>query len=101
MSGNLTWKKENGEWGLEGVDLATLPPTVYGALSKLKDIEHPSCPTNGDVFRCKTDKELADLTFCPRQNAGRPLLCQGRVSEVSEEECDKCALDFYRSYAEV
>ena len=38
--GSLTYCKPNGEWGIEGVDLSTLPPKVYGALCKLKDLEH-------------------------------------------------------------
>lgn len=38
MSKRLTFSR-NGEWGIEGVDLSTLPPQVYGALCKLKDIE--------------------------------------------------------------
>lgn len=37
---NLTYLKPNGEWGIEGVNLSVLPPKVYGALCKLKDIEH-------------------------------------------------------------
>lgn len=34
-----TWSKPNGEWGIDGVDLAALPPRVYGALLRLKEIE--------------------------------------------------------------
>ena len=41
MSKNLTWLKPSGEWGIEGVDLAALPPAVYGALAKLMRLEHP------------------------------------------------------------
>lgn len=36
---NLTWARD-GEWGIDGVDLAALPPLVYGALYKLHDLEH-------------------------------------------------------------
>lgn len=36
---NLTWAKD-GEWGLEGVDLAELPPKVYAAVFKLHQLEH-------------------------------------------------------------
>lgn len=38
----LTYKTEDGSWGLRGVpwtQLAALPPRVYGALAKLKDME--------------------------------------------------------------
>ena len=37
---SLTYQKPNGEWGIEGVDLSTLPPAVYSALRKLCDLEH-------------------------------------------------------------
>lgn len=36
----LTFSRANGEWGIEGVNLAALPPKVYGALCKLHDLEH-------------------------------------------------------------
>ena len=41
MNKNLTWLKPSGEWGIEGVDLAALPPAAYGALAKLMRLEHP------------------------------------------------------------
>lgn len=37
----ITYRKPNGEWGIEGVDLSTLPPPVYRALHKLMALEHP------------------------------------------------------------
>ena len=40
----LTYNKPNGEWGIEGVDLSALPPKVYGAVAKLKDIESGRYP---------------------------------------------------------
>ena len=103
MSKNLTWKNEKGEWGIEGVDLAALPPAVYGALCKLKDIEHPTAPTNGDRIRAMTDEELVQLPFCPYEAAGKNLKCQddGITREVSMEECDRCALNYYKDPAEV
>jgi len=36
---NLTWARD-GEWGMDGVDLAALPPKLYRALYKLRDLEH-------------------------------------------------------------
>lgn len=36
----LTWQDGRGNWGMRGVDLAAQPPAVYGALHKLKDMEH-------------------------------------------------------------
>jgi len=39
MKTRITWKTEDGHWGIEGVDLSALPPRVYGALYKLKDLE--------------------------------------------------------------
>lgn len=37
----LTWTKEDGTWGVTGIDfnLEKLNPLMYGALSKLKDYE--------------------------------------------------------------
>lgn len=38
----LTYKTKDGSWGLRGVpwtQLVALPPRVYGALAKLKDME--------------------------------------------------------------
>lgn len=37
----LTWTKEDGTWGVTGMDfnLAKLSPVLYGALAKLKDYE--------------------------------------------------------------
>lgn len=43
MNKPLTYHKPSGEWGIEGVDLSTLPPPVYGALAKLMRLEHPLC----------------------------------------------------------
>ena len=37
---NLTFYRPNGEWGIEGVALSTLPSKVYAALCKLHDLEH-------------------------------------------------------------
>lgn len=35
----VTWSRPNGEWGVDGVDLTTLPPRAYMGLLRLKDIE--------------------------------------------------------------
>lgn len=62
MSKPLTYQKPSGEWGIEGVDLTALPPKVYGALMKLRDIEHPACPTNADALRAAmTTAEMARI----------------------------------------
>ena len=42
MSKPLTYRKPSGEWGIEGVDLSTLPPQAYGALAKLLRLERPA-----------------------------------------------------------
>ena len=39
MGKRITWKTPDGHWGIDGVDLAALPPRVYGALYKLKNLE--------------------------------------------------------------
>ena len=43
----LTWKKENGEWGLKGYDIKKVPRELYGYMCKLKDYEENDC--NDDV----------------------------------------------------
>jgi len=94
MSGKLTWKKPNGEWGIEGVDLTALPPAAYAAIAKLKDIEHPSCLTNGDRIRTMADEELAGVIMCPH-DGGSSGLC---VLE-SCANCFKCSLDWLKDPA--
>ena len=39
MSKQIIQTTPSGEWGIPGVDLASLPPRVYGARCKLKDME--------------------------------------------------------------
>lgn len=36
---NLTWWKPDGSWGVHGVEMWKLPPSAYGALHKLKEME--------------------------------------------------------------
>lgn len=36
----MTWSKPDGSWGVGMLNLAALPPRVYGALCKLKDMEN-------------------------------------------------------------
>ena len=61
MSSKITWRTPDGLWGIEGVNLAVLPPKVYGALCKLMEIEHPVCVSNGDKIRSMSDEELAQF----------------------------------------
>lgn len=35
----LTWTTPDGGWGVQGVDLRTVPTKVYGALYKLMEME--------------------------------------------------------------
>lgn len=52
--GHCTWNDGKGNWGIKGVDLATLPPNAYGALCKLHDIERLA-----DEIRKEEDPECA------------------------------------------
>ncbi len=67
MTKPLTYLKPSGEWGIEGVDLATLPPPVYGALAKLMRLEHPLCGTRAEMLRLASVEEMADMLTqaCP------------------------------------
>ena len=66
----LTYHKPSGEWGIEGVDLSTLPPQVYGALAKLMRLEHPLCGTRADMLRLASEEEMAEMLTraCPDAN---------------------------------
>lgn len=66
--GTLTYKNPDGTWGLKGVDwkaMTHLPPQVYGALCKLKDLEHPyeDAPQPEDNKR-GVDTEWIKNRFC-------------------------------------
>lgn len=36
---SMTWTAPDGSWGMDGVDLAALPPKVYAALRRLAEFE--------------------------------------------------------------
>jgi hypothetical protein len=67
----LTWSKENGEWGVVGVELRDLPPSVYGALMKLKRmedlIEQINAPTTKEWEAELAVDELLSMVV-PRQS---------------------------------
>lgn len=94
MTKPLTYNKPSGEWGIEGVDLSTLPPEVYGALAKLHRLEHPLCGTRAEMFRRASAEEMADI------------LCSGYCHPCDEtdvgcgpadENCHNCWLDWLQS----
>ena len=94
MGKPMTWRK-GGAWGIEGVDLAALPPKAYGALRKLLELEHPLCPTNADRIRTMSDEELAAAIICPNESGLEEVPCElddGR-------DCFKCCLDWLRDPA--
>ena len=50
----LTWRHPDGSWGLNGLDwkeLVALPPRVYGAVAKLKDLEELIDQANTEDLR--------------------------------------------------
>lgn len=60
--GRLTYADGKGSWGLKGVDwktLVSLPPQVYGALAKLKDMENQIDTINNSVSDKDGSVELA------------------------------------------
>lgn len=61
MTKPLTYRKPNGDWGIEGVDLSTLHPQVYGALAKLMELEHPLCGTRAETLRAANDEDMAEI----------------------------------------
>lgn len=106
MSKALTWKKENGEWGIDGVDMALLPPAAYGALCKLMYLEHPVAPTRADALRAMSDKELA--AFIARKSILSPceIICRGECrasnnfNKTSGQTCQSIILDYLLEPAE-
>lgn len=98
---DLTYR-ENGRWGIEGVDLASLPAPVYAAVRKLCDLEHPIAPTNAEKLRSMTDEKMARFllrvsynVFC--QNADR---CDEQIlrgEKVPEDWCETCLLNWLKT----
>ena len=90
MTKPLTYRKPGGEWGIEGVDLSTLPPPVYGALAKLMRLEHPISNNRADALRLASEEEMADMLA----HAG----CKRRASDCEGfDTCDLCWLDWLKS----
>lgn len=61
----MTWNQPDGSWGIEGVELETLPPKVYGALYKLMDYEKtglsPKQIEEMDFLYTKKCKEVTEI----------------------------------------
>lgn len=89
MTKPLTYNKPSGEWGIEGVDLSTLPPEVYGALAKLHRLEHPLCGTRAEMLRRASDEEMAVML------AEDGCLNIDDCAEVST--CEQCWLNWLQS----
>lgn len=96
MTKPLTFRV-NGTWGIEGVNLSTLPPKVYGALKKLCDLEHPLLGNQADSLRLASEEEMADI------------LCSGCCHPCDETDvgcgpadgnCHNCWLNWLLSPAE-
>lgn len=87
----MTWKKPNGEWGVRGVDLSTLPPVLYGMAHKLLDFEE----------RCESPDALDTLMYRmdDLQAENAELLTQHRT-EICESGYDCVALGQLQSEIE-
>lgn len=58
----MTYKQKDGSWGLRGLawkELVALPPCVYGALAKLKDMED----LVDDATEAQAGPEVQDLAL--------------------------------------
>lgn len=87
----LTYHKPSGEWGIEGVDLSTLPPPVYGALAKLMRLEHPISNNRADALRLASEEEMAEMLM---------QFCTGTAEKCgSFSSCHVCLLDWLKSPA--
>ena len=82
----LTYENKDGSWGLKGVSwdqLAALPPRVYGALAKLKDLE-----TQVD--------EAGDQCGRNTGGGGAALKALGTVKSGEIQTGTKGAVEWYR-----
>ena len=70
----ITWKRPDGSWGINGVDLAKLPPNAYGALWKLMRLE--------DLMDAPATKT--------RQTACG--MCCGHANDGTRSECADCPI---------
>ena len=78
----LTYRHADGSWGLKGVDwktLVALPPQVYGALAKLKDMEHQVDEINAASEERDGSAELALAQ----------LMTMGSASSAAGQSCAK------------
>lgn len=58
--GRLTFKNDNGTWGLKNYDIKKVPSELYGAICKLKDYEDSG-------FSPKQLKDYEEAGFSPEQ----------------------------------
>lgn len=70
----ITWKRPNGSWGINGVDLAKLPPNAYGALWKLMQLE-----------------DLMDAPATKTRQAACGKCC-GHANDGTRSECADCPI---------
>ena len=70
----ITWKRPNGSWGINGVDLARLPPNAYGALWKLMRLE-----------------DLMDAPATKTRQAACGMCC-GHANDGTRSECADCPI---------
>lgn len=105
MSKKLTWRKPNGEWGIEGAELSALPPAVYAAVAKLHQLEYPVAPTKAEAIRAMTDEELAGamaenaiLSIC-EVVCGADCRARDGLNGTSREHCEKILLEYLKDPA--
>ena len=70
MSKRIIQTTPSGEWGIPGVDLATLPPRVYGALCKLKDMESLLEVINSPTVRAWERDDAIEQLICMGKTRG-------------------------------
>lgn len=70
----ITWKRPDGSWGINGVDLAKLPPNAYGALWKLMRLE-----------------DLMDAPATKTRQAACGMCC-GHANDGTRSECADCPI---------
>lgn len=95
MAGRLTYKNENGTWGLINGDIKKVPRELYGVVCKLKDYEESGLTPN----ECSELRERTaplppyPITNRPPYDTEYTYACPTCGNEdVDEEEgwCGKC-----------
>ena len=114
MKSRITYS-ENGEFGIEGIDLTKLPAKLYSAVAKLKDYEntglspdevdrlkYDGCgkPKNIDKVRMMDSDELAIALMCPYQFEEGAIPPESCMTMGGNKGCIECIKEWLEREAD-